>query len=329
MFFDGGLLQLYDCITIFFLQCVIKLLVVKMKSFENIHLKAQPSVPKFSLHKALTSDPMKFIEQGSLKEHRIKVFQMLNLDIETLDIVRKRKGTKINRRDTWAPGNLELQQMFTSFIGAEFLTYSESLQSQIVLMPNRGQVLVQRGQPKISVCSWRKRTHSHRDPQKLYSESFVLFHKLLKNTQSELSQIENLTRPHFEIINNMADLLGSGEVSIPIRSHPAQTASPDTIIQEATTNLYEFDSHIKVAEIPERVACNFQLRITNSDIPDAGRGIIALEKIPAGDLIFSIDRPLLPIVGFSSKLAHAHDICMLTFAPSIDLRNQSFLQRCL
>ena len=80
---------------------------------------------------------------------------------------------------------------------------------------------------------------------------------------------------------------GSG-ISLPIREHP-QIEPP-------------IDSRPEIAAIPSRVNCHVPLLVTNSNIPEAGRGIITLQDISAGDMIFTIDRPLFSIVSILSPL---------------------------
>jgi len=50
-------------------------------------------------------------------------------------------------------------------------------------------------------------------------------------------------------------------------------------------------------EIPSRVKCKIPLRVEESKIPGAGRGVFIFKDVKAGELIFSIDKPLLSIVG--------------------------------
>ena len=50
-------------------------------------------------------------------------------------------------------------------------------------------------------------------------------------------------------------------------------------------------------EIPSRVNGKIPLRVEESKIPGAGRGVFILKDVKAGELIFSIARPLLSIVG--------------------------------
>jgi hypothetical protein len=57
-------------------------------------------------------------------------------------------------------------------------------------------------------------------------------------------------------------------------------------------------------EIPSRVNCKIPLKVEKSKIPGAGRGVFILKDVKAGDLIFSIDKPLLSIVGFMIFLSN-------------------------
>jgi hypothetical protein len=50
-------------------------------------------------------------------------------------------------------------------------------------------------------------------------------------------------------------------------------------------------------EIPSRVNCKIPLSVEKSKIPGAGRGVFIHKEVKAGELIFSIDQPLLSIVG--------------------------------
>lgn len=53
--------------------------------------------------------------------------------------------------------------------------------------------------------------------------------------------------------------------------------------------------------IPERVFCNVPISVGTSYIAGAGRGTFVLKKVDAGNLIYSIDRPILAAVrGFPS-----------------------------
>jgi hypothetical protein len=49
-------------------------------------------------------------------------------------------------------------------------------------------------------------------------------------------------------------------------------------------------------EIPSRVDAKKDLKISKSQIHDAGRGLFSREDIKAGELIFTVPQPLLNIV---------------------------------
>jgi hypothetical protein len=64
--------------------------------------------------------------------------------------------------------------------------------------------------------------------------------------------------------------------------------------------------------IPTRVHVNFPIRVAQSTITGAGRGMFALDRdITARELIFSIPRGFLCVVGCSrslnSKYSNAHE----------------------
>ncbi|KUJ21562.1 SET domain-containing protein [Mollisia scopiformis] len=68
--------------------------------------------------------------------------------------------------------------------------------------------------------------------------------------------------------------------------------------------------------IPDRATCQASIKVGLSSIKGAGRGVFALEDIPAGGPIFSIQEPLLNIVDDDvQSLSHTCDNC---FAAQVD-----------
>jgi hypothetical protein len=53
-------------------------------------------------------------------------------------------------------------------------------------------------------------------------------------------------------------------------------------------------------EIPSRVNCQTTIEVRLSEISGAGRGVFALADIKAGELIFSIAKPLVAVVSVTS-----------------------------
>lgn len=62
--------------------------------------------------------------------------------------------------------------------------------------------------------------------------------------------------------------------------------------------------------IPDRATCHVPVQIAKSSIKGAGRGIFALQDVPATAPIFSIKEPLLNIVDDDvASLSHTCDNC--------------------
>ncbi|KAE9370084.1 hypothetical protein N431DRAFT_559368 [Stipitochalara longipes BDJ] len=68
-------------------------------------------------------------------------------------------------------------------------------------------------------------------------------------------------------------------------------------------------------EIPERVRGNVPLRVDTSYIPGAGRGLFVMEDVVAGDVLFTIDNPLLLVVDSGIGAAFICDNCFATVVP--------------
>ncbi len=54
---------------------------------------------------------------------------------------------------------------------------------------------------------------------------------------------------------------------------------------------FAFTGYPEIAPVPARVDAKVSMRITMSAIPSAGRGIIVLQNVAAGDHLFNIDQP--------------------------------------
>jgi len=51
------------------------------------------------------------------------------------------------------------------------------------------------------------------------------------------------------------------------------------------------------ATIPSRVQCNIPIQVAISKVPEAGRGLIVLKDVEAGQIVFKIENPLFTAVG--------------------------------
>jgi len=51
------------------------------------------------------------------------------------------------------------------------------------------------------------------------------------------------------------------------------------------------------AAIPSRVQCNIPIQVAISKLPGAGRGLVVLKDVEAGQMVFKIENPLFTVVG--------------------------------
>jgi hypothetical protein len=70
----------------------------------------------------------------------------------------------------------------------------------------------------------------------------------------------------------------------------------------ARLNLNASDLEHPFQTIPQRVKYNKSFKVDASKVPGAGRGIIVLEDIKAGELIFEIKEPMFTIVRISTPI---------------------------
>jgi hypothetical protein len=86
---------------------------------------------------------------------------------------------------------------------------------------------------------------------------------------------------------------------------PLATGTPLEGLENLFTNTVwprhrQYPYPVDEPTVPERVICSVPIKVSPSGI-GAGRGVFVRSNVPAGDLIFSIKKPFLNIVGSGSS----------------------------